>query len=376
MTKLFEDFNKISDQEWIEKISKDLKGKSVDDISKSKAYEGIDLKVFYSSSDVTSPLSLSITNDWKISEESDYMYHVLADPIEHLTRTGNWVSNEKSDLENYSSIFKSEFPGRNIGVNGSLYQFAGASCTLELTLILSHLNEYFHLLKKSKLLNNEILSSITIFTGIGGDYFLEISKLRALRVLVRNLAKSYGVNEELSFKIFAQNSLLSFSSVDPDINILRSTTACMSAVTGGCDYLNIQAHDRLSHEWHEFSDRIAKNIQLMMKHEGHFDKVQDIGSGSYYIEWLTKELAEKAWGKFKSIEEKGGFIHCFKEGIIQKEVKEIADQRIKAFKENKDNFIGINKYRNDDKDPHKRKIDPLPKGEYEVLNPLILEHTI
>jgi len=376
MTKLFEEFNPVSDQEWIEKISKDLKGKSVEDIAKTRRYEDIDLKVFYTSNDTPRPITLKLDHSWKISDEEDYYSSVIADPIEYLIKTGDWLSDEKSDLDNFTSIFQSESKERNIAVTGAIYQFSGASCNLQLALIISHLNEYFHLLKKKKILENDILASLSILIGIGSDYFMEIAKLRALRILVKNLAKAYDVNEELSFTIFAENGLLSFSSKDPDTNILRSTTACMSAVIGGCDHLIIQAHDKLGHKWHESGDRIARNIQLMMKHEAHLDKVRDAGSGSYYIEWLTKEIAEKAWKKFKSIEKNGGLIKSFKKGQIQADVREISDKRIESFKENKDIYIGINKYHNEEKALKRREKEIHAKSEYEALRPLILEDTI
>jgi methylmalonyl-CoA mutase len=375
MTKLFDEFSPNSDQEWIEKISKDLKGKTADEIARKRPYEGIDLKVFYTKKDSGQSLGIDILGHWDISSEVEFRESVLADPIHHLLTAGNWVQDEQTDLSIFVDLCKTVKDDKRILVNGSLYQLAGASATFELACIIAHLNEYLHLLKEEKLLEKNCLDKLTISMALGSDYFMQIAKMRALRILVKNLAEAYKIDTSLRFELYAENGLSNFSSKDMDTNILRSTTACMAAVIGGCDKLIIQPHDALNHGMHVFGERIARNIQMLMKHEAHLDKVNDPASGSFYLENLTRELCTKAWAAFKDIEKRGGMLEAFKNAYIQDVIAQTAQERVNAAKEGRDIFIGINKFQQDTK-AKERRMESASKGKYKALNALYLEDSI
>ncbi len=374
MTKLFEEFGPVTDQEWIDKITQDLKGKSIEDIAKNRPYEDIDLKVFYTLSDAPETLEVLMNNDWKISDEEMYLESTMADPIHHLLTMGDWMTGEEEkDFESFISMYKNESGEKKLGITASIYHLAGASAINELALVLAHTNEFFNVLNNEKMLQDDFLGNLTVRVGIGSDYFMEIAKLRAIRILVRQLARSYGIKDDIAFTLYGKNGLISYSTKDADTNILRATTACMSGVIGGCDNLILQPHDRLGKDFHEFGDRIARNIQLMMKHEGHLDKVADAGAGSYFIEWLTKEISSMAWEKFKEIEDQGGLIRSFKEGKIQNLIEKDADKRLESFNSGEDVFIGINKYENPGKGLERVKDKFVSGTKYKSLAPLILE---
>lgn len=369
--KLFQEFNKTSDEQWLEQIEKDLKGKTAHDIAKARPYEGIDLKVFYSEKDRgAEDIRINIRSDWQFFTQDDYLERTMADPINYFVRNNAWVEGGR-DMDVFASIYKSESGEKLIGIDASIYQQAGASADFELASTIAQLNEYLHDLKEHKELKKTVLSELAFKVGIGADYFLEMAKLRALRILVRNLAKAYEIEAEEPIQIYAQNSLMHFSSKDVDTNILRSTTAGMSAVAGGCDHLILEAHDSLKNKFHDFGDRIARNIQLLMKHESHLDKVGDPAAGSYFVEALTRELANKAWSKFKEIENKGGLIKAFEKKFIQEEIGETAKQRIADAREERTVLVGVNKYTLDEKGSERKEYE-----EKDFLHPLYLEKYI
>ena len=374
--KLFGEFSPVSDSEWLEKIRKDLKGRAAEDISKYKPFECIQLKVFYSQTDFGTAGDLELPRELKISSDGDYTRHLIADPLNHLVRHGSWLKNKDSDLKSFAESYHSQDGRKRMGVNGAIYQAAGSSAVFELALILAHLNEYFHVLKESEILRRNALSDTCIRLGIGQDYFMEIAKLRALRILVANLARNYDVDDLLPFTIFAENSTMCFSSGDMDGNILRSTTACMSAIIGGCNYLLTRPHNAAVKENDAFGERIAKNIQLILKHEAHLDKTVDASAGSYFVESLTRQVAENSWMRFRELEKAGGFIKNFLEGTIQAEVRKAADERVGRMKDGKDVLVGVNKYRREKPDAiAKRAVNPGGK-DCEALQPLFLEDSI
>ena len=374
MSNLFQEFSKTTDQEWIEKISRDLKGKTVAEVAKKRPYDELELRAFYTAENSPPSTFTGERGEWKISSEIAFRESVLADPIHHLVSTGNWLESEDQDMDILSDMVSSNNDYRNLLVNASLYLEAGAGSGFELACTIAHLNEYLNLFSHKKLLSKFTVDRLTINVGTGPDYFMQIAKMRSLRILVKNVVEAYGL-ENKRFELCAQNSLFNFSSGDADTNILRSTTACMSAIIGGCDSLIIHPHDILKEGGHEFGERIARNIQLMMKHEAHLDKVDDPSSGSYYIENLTRELCKKAWSDFKEIENRGGFIEAFKNGHIQHEIKKVASLRAEAAKDVRDVYIGINKFRTDNESA-KQGETLIMSGQYEVLRPVSLEDSI
>jgi methylmalonyl-CoA mutase len=210
----------------------------------------------------------------------------------------------------------------------------------QLAYALAHANEYLN--HASASLSNLSLSEVemTFHLAIGSNYFFEIAKIRALRKLYATLAKEYGAKE--TCHIIAKPSKRNKTLYDYNVNLLRSTTECMSAVLGGADAVCNLPYDALYHKSNEFGERIARNQLLVLKNESYFDTVSNAADGTYYIESLTDELAEKALQLFKEIESNGGLLKQLKEGTIQKKIKESAQKEQQRFDSGELKLLGTN----------------------------------
>jgi len=263
------------------------------------------------------------------------------DIIGHLARTGNWFFNLKKDhevLETIVSQFELTQPNTALSIDASLYQNAGANMVQQLAYALAHANEY---------LNHGLIKTdqgITFKIAVGSNYFFEIAKLRALRVLWKILAQEYGASAHCN--IIASPSKRNKTLYDYNVNMLRTTSECMSAILGGADTISNLRYDAIYNKDNEFGERIARNQLLVLKNEGHFDKVENAADGAYYIENLTTQMAEKALALFKDIESNGGFLKQLKNHTIQKKIKESAKKEQLLFDETREILVGTNKYQN------------------------------
>ncbi|MEC4003863.1 methylmalonyl-CoA mutase subunit beta [Flavobacterium sp. SUN052] len=286
------------------------------------------------------------------------------DPIGQLIKDGNWFENLDKDFEKLNTISKNSPPLEEclkgevafvsfLNINASTYQNAGANMVQQLAYTLAHCNEYFN---RIPILNNPI----TIEIAVGTNYFFEIAKLRALRLLFNTLAKEY--NHNLDCHIIVTPTKRNKTLYDYNVNMLRTTTECMSAILGGANAIANLPYDALYHKDNEFGDRIARNQLLVLKHESYFDKVNNPADGAYYIESLTEQLAEKALLLFKEIEEKGGFIAQLMEGNIQKKISESAAKEQELFDSGQEVLLGTNKYPNkNDRMKHDLELFPFVK---------------
>jgi len=273
------------------------------------------------------------------------------DPIGHLAKEGNWfTTKEKTNFDTLNELLKvppfesPSFGGVGedgvsgfISINASLYQNAGANMVQQIAYSLAHVNEYFNRITN---INQPIVFEISV----GTNYFFEIAKLRALRILFNLIAKEY--NHKFDCHLLVSPSKRNKTIYDYNVNMLRTTTECMSAILGGADAIANLPYDALYHKDNEFGDRIARNQLLILKHESHFDKVNNPADGSYYIESLTNQLAEKALVLFKDIEANGGFLKQLNEGIIKRKIQESADKEQELFDSGKEILLGTNKYPN------------------------------
>ncbi len=268
---------------------------------------------------------------------------ILLDPIGQLTKDGNWFESLDKDFEKLNKIVTYSPPldgCSKVGVvtiKASIYQNAGATIVQQLAYTLAHVNEYFNRL-------TIIPQSITIEIAVGTNYFFEIAKLRALRTLFAILAKEYDHNFDCV--IVASPTKRNKTIYDYNVNMLRTTTECMSAIIGGANAVANLPYDALYHKDNEFGDRIARNQLLILKHESFFDKVNNPADGAYYIESLTQQLADKALTLFKEIELNGGFITQLIEGTIQRKISESAQKEQDLMDEGKEILLGTNKYPN------------------------------
>jgi len=272
-----------------------------------------------------------------LAQGRDSAFFVHLDPVGRLAKEGNWYNNLNEDFSRLNTL---AFECRNIsfiGVNGGLYQNAGANAVQQIAYTLAHANEYFNRVPSIK-------HPVILKVAVGTNYFFEIAKLRVLRLLFNLIAKEYG--HEHDCHIIATPTKRNKTIYDYNVNMLRTTTECMSAIIGDADTIINLPYDSLYHKSNEFGDRIARNQLLVLKHESYFDKVSNPADGAYYIEELTQQLAEKALVLFKDIEANGGFITQLKEGTIQRKINESAAREQELFDNGKEALLGTNKYPN------------------------------
>lgn len=279
------------------------------------------------------------------------------DIIGNLAKSGNWYFNLQQDYDILGDICAIKAP--NIfSIDVSLYENAGANMTQQLAYAMGHANEYLYYLDQNKNLNT--LEGFTFKVSVGTNYFFEIAKLRALRVLWGTLAAEYDLFFDCH--ILAIPTKRNKTLYDYNINMLRTTTESMVAILGGANTICNLPYDAIYHKDNEFGERIALNQLLLLKNESHFDKVTNASDGSYYIESLTKQLAEKALLLFKTIEKDGGFLSQLKQHTIQQKIKESAQKEHKNFEAGTEVLVGTNKYQNEnDKMQHDLELYPFVK---------------
>jgi len=303
------------------------------------------------------------------SKNATVYYNI--DLIGNLSRTGNWFHNLKKDHEILDTIFQKHESENLLSIDTTLYQNAGANIVQQLAYALAHANEYLnHICQPERSRRPAEVNNlyITFKLATGPNYFFEIAKIRALRKLYAILAKEYGLNE--TCHILATPSKRNKTLYDYNVNLLRSTTECMSAVLGGADTVCNMPYDELYHKSNEFGERISRNQLLILKHESYFDTVSNPADGTYYIESLTDELAEKALQLFKEIEKGGGILQQLKEGTIQKKIKESAEKEQQLFDSGELKLLGTN-YHPNKNDRMKDDLELFPFVKHNPVKTLI-----
>lgn len=428
---LFEDFNGVSAAEWKQKIQVDLKGADYNETLLWKTEEGITVKPFYTKEDRTNQkvntsntgflicqsvkinaeteantfaidslkrganaihfytdkefdyesllknidiqkttlyFSFSFLNSSFVKKLSDYTNsnstYFNIDILGHLASSGNWYTNLKNDHTQLEEIVKTT--QNSICVNTSIYQNAGANIVQQLAYALAHANEYLNHF------GNSIAPNIHFNFSTSSNYFFEIAKLRAFRILWSALLKEY--NTEATAHIFAQPSLRNKTIYDYNVNMLRTTSECMSAILGGANTVANSAYDKIFHQPNEFGERISRNQLLILQQESELAEAQDIADGAYYIETITQQLAQKGLEVFKQIEKGGGFLKQLKEGVIQRKINESANKEQQLFNSGELVLLGTNKIQNEnDKMKNDLEISPFLKvrNEKTLIQPII-----
>lgn len=435
---LFQNFESVSAKAWKQKIQFELNGKDFNDHLVWNSIEGIDVKPFYHSETYSKAPSIQHNaSDWKIghsiyansieksnihaleliengveslhftlpneaisveellknidtsnvpiyfeplvlsekliktlqafSLKNKTLFYILQDPIGHLARSGNWHVNLKTDFQ----ILKQTLSlGKNlksvISIDLGLYQNAGGSMIQQLAYTLAHANEYLNLF------DEDAIKSIVFKVSVGSNYFFEIAKLQALRVLWQSLTKDYGLS--IDCHIITQPSKRNKTIYDYNINMLRTTTECMSAILGSSNTIINMPYDHLYHKDNEFGDRLSRNQLLILKKESYFDVVSNPTEGTYYIETLTQLLAQKSLDLFKEIEKQGGFLKLLKEGMLQRKLKEHAQKEQRLYDEGTEGLVGTHFQQNaSDKMKSELELYPFIKQQARktLLEPII-----
>ena len=379
MTKnLFNEFPAYSRQDWEEQIAKDLKGKAKEDVIETSE-DGLRIQPDYADCPKTVAQSFRKMNQWYISSEigvgrtnqevlnalaggcnslivhttqhsnfeqlfSDVMLDIIDCTIVHHSNNPTGIQSKFDDYlrTRYNESVRARIvcdpfeemrdqPSipKNIFINAAHYRNAGSTASEEISVALAQLTEIL----------TQAPEYVHIQLGIGLDYFGELAKFRAFRLLVQEVVTEFNWTGEI--RISATPSTYYLSTKEVNNNLLRLTSMAMSAVLGGCDQLVLTSHD-LSED--RSAERTARNIQHIMIEEAHLSKISDPASGAFFIETLTTELSQLAWAKFQKIEQKGGFLSHLESGNLQKQLESSNAERIKQFLSHDKTMLGVNKH--------------------------------
>lgn len=270
------------------------------------------------------------------------------DPIEKILIKGKDTTkliDVASQLVNKLEAYP-EF--RCVTVNAVSLNNSGAYIVQELGYALAWGNEYLQQLTDAGIKAGTAARKIKFNMGISANYFMEIAKFRAARMLWANIVKKYQPECDCTCEMVvnASTSEYNMTIFDSYVNLLRSQTESMSAALAGVDSIVVTPFDLPYEQPTEFSERIARNQQLLLKEECHFDKIVDVSAGSYYIEELTNSIANEAWKIFLSVEEEGGFLEAAKKGIIQDAINTTNKKRHESVGKRKEFLLGTNQFPN------------------------------
>ncbi len=237
---------------------------------------------------------------------------------------------------------------RVLTVNGALLNNAGSNIVQELGFSLAAANELLAKLTDKGCDAATVAKNVVFNFAIGGNYFMEIAKIRAARMLWSKIVEQYKPSCDCALKAYinSTSSTWNKSIFDPYVNMLRTTTETMSAAIAGADSISTVPFDVAFKQADDFSYRIARNQQLLLKEESYLDKIVDPAAGSYYIENLTDSIAQYSWQNFLAVEEKGGYANALREGFVQDEIAKTAQQRDMDIATRKTTILGTNQYPN------------------------------
>lgn len=256
---------------------------------------------------------------------------------------GDMVAMAKEILETVKDV-----PGLKVlSVNSDMLSNAGAYIFQELGYALSWGAQWLTMLTDAGLDAAEVAPRIKFNMGVSSNYFMELAKFRAARMLWAQIVKQYGVSDDLcKMAVHASTSRYNQTIYDAHVNLLRSQTETMSAALAGADSITTVPFDTPYQTPDDFSERIARNQQFLLKEESHLDKVVDPAGGSYYVETLTVSIAAEAWKLFLAVEDNGGFLAQINNGEIQKAVRETSEKRHTDVARRKEILLGTNQYPN------------------------------
>ncbi|MCC5842943.1 MAG: acyl-CoA mutase large subunit family protein [Verrucomicrobia bacterium] len=258
-----------------------------------------------------------------------------------LDRAWDLLANHLKMVDTHAPAFKS------VGVDVSWSGNAGGHAVFDLACMLASAAESFRALEERGVSPDLAAGKAMVRFSVGTDFFMEIAKFRAARGLWAHFVRACGGSED-SAKLtqHAQTSIWEQSALDPYVNLLRATSEAFSAVVGGVDGLTVDPFDAVFGLPNEFSRRIARNIQLVLRDEAHLTEVVDPAGGSWLVETLTQELSKNAWALFQEMEAQGGLIAMLRDGSLREDLLKIAEDKKLKLSRRQDVKVGVNQYAN------------------------------
>ena len=273
------------------------------------------------------------------------------DPLTYRLRHNKFWKSAEEDMQQAVELI--ELNGcmkhfKVINVNGITLHNAGATIVQELAYTLNMANEYIAFCTDKGVKPEKVASRMQLTLSVGSNYFMEIAKLRATRLLWSTMVAQYKPECDCAYKIHINTVASTWNKTlyDPYVNMLRSTTEGMSAAIGGSDSISLQPFDVAYKESDEFSRRISRNVQVILKEEAFMDRVVDPAAGSYYIENLTNSIAENAWKLFQTVEQQGGALKVIEDGSLRAAVEESCQKRDMNIATRRYILLGTNQYPN------------------------------
>lgn len=355
----------MSNTAWENLVKKQLKTDDIYPILTKENLEGIVVKPFYDA--VQKPLvnlpkieeSTHLVAKYHESLEEDVFAFILDQNVENLEQKTIFINNEElaghispEEQDQYFSLIDvfdekqavindqlvkellaKQFR-RHICVDISLHQNAGAAIVQQLGIALAKTKELV------EIYGSEIVNKLIFRIAVGGNYFFEMAKLRAFKIVFNQLSKEYDL-DEIPY-IFAETSLRNKAVSDNENNLIRSTLELAAAMIGGADA--VFSNNYLVEKSTENSEEISFKQQIVLAYESIINVFEDASNGSYYVEDITRQIAEKSWAFFVEIEENGGYLELLKQGTIQKKIYDHAIEEQKWVEEGKIKLIGVNLY--------------------------------
>lgn len=359
-------FTKTTLEDWENLVKKQLKTEDIYEVLSKENIEGISLKAYYGSSpNALQNLpkiedSTQLVSPYSTSADENVIAFLLHHNVEDLADKILFVNNtdlaehilleENNRYFSLIDVFSDDIKGelneqlakellakdfeRNICVDVSLHQNSGATIVQQLAYSLAKTKEL------TEVFGSGILKKIIFRIALGGNYFFEIAKIRALKLIFNQFSKELN-SDEIPY-LFAETTFRNKSKNDPENNLIRSTLELSAAMIGGADA--VFCNDYLLEESTSLSEEISFKQQIVLAYESIINVFDDAGNGSYYIENLTQQFAEASWQKFLEIEENGGYLKDLKSGKIQKEIYQQAVKEQEWVEAGKIKLIGVNLY--------------------------------
>lgn len=391
MSKLFENFDIISDKEWKNKVQVELKGLEYNETLVWGTNDQINVKPLYTKDDVDysaiQPLPRN-SKDWKIiskytgniNQDYSFLYGYLIpqksfnekielpnyldlfiefdgstdlkslenipnlkyldlDIYGYLAQNGLWQNDsQKASKALVKEVIELKNFEKVISIQADVYQNAGANHVQQLAITLAHAVEYL------ENFGADIADKIYFKFAVGSNYFFEVAKLRAFRFLWKLILEQY--NKESEAFIFTSTSDRNKSKLDIYNNVIRTTLESSAAIFGSSDAVFVGSYDEVNNET-DFGLELAAKQQLLLQKESYLNQFTDPAAGSFYIESLTNQLAENALELFKTIQNVGGFVRALENETLQDYIYTSAKKEQKDFDEQIIKLIGVNKYRNE-----------------------------
>jgi len=233
----------------------------------------------------------------------------------------------------------------SIGVNSSVYHDAGANAAQELALAIATGVAYLRELHSRGFAVETVAPKLRFFLNIGENFFVEIAKFRAIRLLWAQVLRAFGLPDAAeNLTVHARSGRRNKARLDAHVNLLRLTTEALAAAFGGVDSILLAPFDQPADAPDDFSRRLSRNLQLILQDELRLVELIDPAGGAWHIEKLTDQLARAAWSRFQAFEADGGLVASLRSGTIQAEISAVAAQRRRDMAVGDAVMVGVNRY--------------------------------